>query len=676
MFKRITYLLIVLFLPASITAAVLNFDNLIKLKRLGDFDLSDDGKYIVYSLGEVVFNENRINYDLYLMNLEKKKVVQLTDSETSENSPQWADDNKHVYYLSESKEDNKTKIFRINIDTLNTEHITNFPLSIESFYLSDDGKSMLFTAVVFAECEGDIECSKKKFEEEEKSKVNAQLIDNLLYRHWDRWYDGKYRHLFYYNINSKKYVDVSPNDLEVPPFSLGGERDFDISKDGREIAFVVNRDEDLSTSTNKDIILSQVNTQSQFKLTLNKGYDGYPRFSPNGRYIAYRSQFTPNYESDRFRLILYDRVRNKLYDLTSNFDNWVEEVVWSKDGKYLYFTVDEGGYTPIYRINISNFEKNGFVKREKIVDNIYCYNLKISKDNNLYFAVSSLSEPSDIYSYNGQDIKKLTSYNDKFLSSLSLGDVENIEYSGAERNIQAFIVKPPYFNSGSKYPLLYLIHGGPQSVWSDSWSYRWNAQLFASRGYVVMMPNPTGSVGFGQDFINDVSGDWGGKVYEDLMKGVDFATTLPYVDSSKMGAAGASFGGYMINWIEGHTNRFKALVSHDGVFNIVSFMGSTEELWFPFWEFGGPYWESRQTYEEWSPHNYVENFSTPCLVIHGGLDYRVDLSEGLQLFTALKQMDVPSKFLYFPDEGHWVLKQQNSKLWYNTILDWFDSYLK
>jgi len=278
--------------------------------------------------------------------------------------------------------------------------------------------------------------------------------------------------------------------------------------------------------------------------------------------------------------------------------------------------------------------------------------------------------------YNGENLKKLTTYNDQLLNEIELGEVENITYKGIDQDIQAFIVKPPYVSSGAKYPFLLLIHGGPQSVWNDSWSYRWNAQMFASRGYVVMMPNPTGSVGFGQDFINNISGDWGGKAYEELMKGVDFASQLSYVDASKMGAAGASYGGYMINWIEGHTDRFKALVSHDGVFNLVSFMGSTEELWFPFWEFKGPYWENRDLYEKWSPHNFVENFTTPCLVIHGGLDYRVDLSEGLQLFTALQQMDVPSKLLYLPDEGHWVLKHQNSQLWYNTILDWFDEYVK
>lgn len=675
MLKKIHCIVIFILFPCLLFSKPIDFEDLNKMKRLGDFSLSHNEKYIVYSLSEVLFDENRSNSDLYLLSLNDSKVIKLTETDKSESAPQWSNDDSYIYYISANVE--PAQIFRINISTKNIEKVTDFPLGVESFYLSKDGKTIIFTTTVFYECKGDIECSQNKFREEEKSKVKAQIIDKLLYRHWDKWYNGKYTHLFYYNIGTNNYYDLSPTDLEVPPYSLGGERDFDITSDGKEIAFVVNRDKDLSTSTNKDVVLTRTNSQAQFTLTLNnKGYDGYPRYSPDGKYLAYRSQFTPNFESDRFRLILYDRFNNKLYDLTANFDNWVEEVVWSKDSKYIYFTVDEKGYTPLYRINISDFVKNGKVNREKIIDSHSIYNISVSEKNNIYFAASSLTSPADIYVYNGENIKKLTTYNDALLNELDLGDVENIQYEGVDRPIQAFIVKPPYFNNGTKYPFLYLIHGGPQSVWSDSWSYRWNAQLFASRGYVVMMPNPTGSVGFGQSFINDVSKDWGGKVYEELMKGVDFASSLTYVDSNKMGAAGASFGGYMINWIEGHTDRFKALVSHDGVFNTVSFMGSTEELWFPFWDFGGPYWEKRDIYEKWSPHNYVDNFATPCLVIHGGLDYRVDLSEGLQLFTALQQKEIPSKFLFFPDEGHWVLKHQNSKLWYNTILDWFDSYLK
>ena len=674
MFKKISSFLLLLIFPVLIFSRSLTFDDMMKIKRLGELSLSNDDKYIVFTLEDAMLEENTSNSNLYLLSLDTGELTKLTDTEKSESSPQWSNDNNYVYYISENVD--PAQIFRLNIKTLRSERVTDFPIGIESFYLSKDGKSILFTSTVFVDCKGDVECSKNKMQEEEESKVKAQIIDKLLYRHWNKWYNGKYPHLFYYNLSTNNYIDVSPFDLEVPPFSLGGERDYDIMADGSEIAFVVNRDKDLSTSTNKDIILSKSNIESQFKLTSNEGYDGYPRYSPNGKYIAYKSQFMPRFESDRFRLILYDRLNNKLYDLTANFDNWVEEVVWSKDSKYLYFTVDERGYTPIYRINISDFEKTGKVKREKVIDNVCSYNLNIARNGNVYFAASSLSRPADIYMYNGETLRKLTTYNDQLLNDIDLGEVENIIYRGVDRDIQAFIVKPPYFTSGVKYPFLLLIHGGPQSVWNDSWSYRWNAQMFASRGYVVMMPNPTGSVGFGQDFINDISGDWGGKAFDELMKGVDFAGHLPYVDTNKMGAAGASYGGYMINWIEGHTDRFKALVSHDGVFNIVSFMGSTEELWFPFWEFKGPYWENRDLYEKWSPHNFVENFTTPCLVIHGGLDYRVDLSEGLQLFTALQQKGVQSKLLYFPDEGHWVLKHQNSQLWYNTIFDWFDEYLK
>jgi Tol biopolymer transport system component len=318
----------------------MTFEDLCKMKRLGEFSLSNNDKYIVFTLSEVFLDENRSNSDLYLFNINSGDVKKLTETDKSESSPQWSNDDNYVYYISENVD--PAQIYRINIKTSNTEKVTNFPLGVDSFYLSKDGKTLLFTSTVFVDCKGDIECSQNKFKGEENAKVKAQIIDKLLYRHWNKWYNGKYTHLFFYNINSNNYYDVSSSDLEVPPFSLGGERDFDISPDSTELAFVVNRDSDLSTSTNKDIILSQANSQSQFTLTLkNKGYDGYPRYSPDGKYIAYKSQYTPNYESDRFRLLLYDRINNKSYDLTTNFDNWVEEIVWSRDSKYLYFTVDE-----------------------------------------------------------------------------------------------------------------------------------------------------------------------------------------------------------------------------------------------------------------------------------------------------------------------------------------------
>ena len=676
--KRAIIFFTLFFITASILwAAPITFDDMTKIKRVSSFSLSPDSNFLAVSVGDVLFDENRVNYNIFLINLKNNTIKQITSGDKSDFDPQWSSDGKHIYFLSYKAE--SPQVFRVSSDSYAIDQVTDFAMGVNSFYLSPDSRSILFTSTVYADCKGDDDCNKNRMENEKKSKVKAQVIDTLLYRHWDHWYDGKYSHLYYFNIASKEYHDVAPDDLEVPPYSLGGERDFDISHNGREIAFVLNRDKNLANSTNKDVYrVSTGKGSTPHPLTTNKAYDGYPRYSPDGRYIAYKDQSTPGFEADRFRLILYDKIENKLFNLTDDFDNWVEEIVWSNDSKYLYFTADEKGYTPIYKVDIEYFNKYKEVRKTKLLDQMSCGNLNIAENGDLYFSSSSLERPTDIYllKNNSKTPQKITTFNDNLLSSLDLSEVNYIWYQGVDRKIQAWLLTPPNFSKSNKYPFLYLIHGGPQSVWSDGWSYRWNAQMFASRGYVVMMPNPTGSVGFGQDFINDITGNWGGRVYEELMKGADYAEKLPYVDQNRMGAAGGSFGGFMINWIEGHTDRFKALVSHSGVYNQISMYGSTEELWFPEWEFEGAPWENKALYEKWSPSNFVPNFKTPCLVIHGALDYRVPLSEGLQFFTALQKMGVDSKLLYFPDEGHWVLKQQNSKLWYNTILNWFDGYLK
>jgi dipeptidyl aminopeptidase/acylaminoacyl peptidase len=408
------------------------------------------------------------------------------------------------------------------------------------------------------------------------------------------------------------------------------------------------------------------------------------------------------YESDKFNLVIYERATGKITNLTQNFDRWVGSFVWAPDSKTIYFSAEDKGESPIYALAISGGTPPNVVAAGHDDD------LSVSKDGKtLLFTRMSAQAPNEIASITidnpatiatevrghggcsdghcepvsqaaGLPVTPLTHLNAPVLSQVAMSPLESFWFAGAKKaKVQGFLVKPPNFDANRKYPVKFLIHGGPEGAWGDDWTYRWNAQLFAANGYVVVMINPRGSTGYGQKFTEDIVGDWGGKPYEDLIKGLDYAIkTYPFIDGDRVCALGASYGGYMANWLEGHTTRFKCIVSHDGMFNTESAYGSTEELWFPEWEFKGTPWKSREVYRKWSPALYIQNAKTPMLVVHSQLDYRLDVSEGEQLFTSLQRLGVPSKFLYFPDEGHWILKPQNSQLWYKTVNDWVDQWTK
>ena len=433
----------------------------------------------------------------------------------------------------------------------------------------------------------------------------------------------------------------------------------------------------------------------------NPASDTSPLYSPDGRYIAYHAQQRPGYESDRFRLMLYDRKTGEKRNLTEDFDHWVGTFAWAPDDKTIYFSAGHKRHSLIYAVATT-----GTPYRRSVVGG-YDDDIAVTPDGRtLVFTRNSVKAPVEIYGADasapgcpsktgdvdegkGKDCSlskdwAITHMNDQLLSAIDMSDAEAFWFKGAHGDdVEASLVKPPNFDASKKYPVKFLIHGGPQGAWGDDWSFRWNPELFASptsaqpSGYVVIMINFHGSTGYGQKFIDAINGDWGGAPYEDLMKGLDYAEkTYPFIDKNRECALGASYGGYAINWILGHTDRFKCLVSHDGMFNAESAWGTTEELWFNNWEFKGTPYDNRASYEKWSPHQYAKNFKTPTLVVHGQRDYRLDVSEGFQLFTTLQMEGVPSKMLYFPDEGHWVLKPQNSQLWYKTVNDWVDQWTK
>jgi dipeptidyl aminopeptidase/acylaminoacyl peptidase len=433
-----------------------------------------------------------------------------------------------------------------------------------------------------------------------------------------------------------------------------------------------NTDKDAALSTNSDLFIVALNGQEARRITTRTGADTSPVYSPDGKYIAWRSQARAGYESDLWELWLYDRSNGSTKRIASDFPNWIQSVTWGPNSRSLFITAPENGDTVLYELTLDG-------EPRKLTTDGTAGHIEVSPDGQtFYLDWQSLDRPTEIYSLRrGGNLNRLTQHNDKTLASLNLGATSDVYWTGADdARIQSHLVLPPNFDASKKYPAILLIHGGPQGAWGDSWSYRWNPQMFAARGYVVLAPNPRGSSGFGQKFVEEISRDWAGKVYVDLMNGVDWLAAQPYVDATRLGAAGGSYGGYMVNWILGHSDRFKALVSHAGLFNLSSMYGVTEELWFPEWEFAGTPWDNPELYEKWSPHRFVKNFKTPTLIVHGELDYRVPVGEGFQLFTALQRRGIPSRLLYFPDEGHWVLKPQNSKLWHEQVLGWFDEYLK
>jgi len=684
MSRRIALIVILLSSVLSLAEArhPFTFEDMMNLKRVGEPIVSPDGKWVAFSAVEVSLAENKKTPHLWVVPIAGGEAVQLTSGQAGEDRPRFAPDGKRLAYVSAV--DGSSQIWTVGFDTAtgkltgDPKRITNISTEADGEIWSPDGGSILFVSQVYPECKDDA-CNKKKDEERANSKVKASIFTRLFYRHWNHYYEGKRSHLFIVPADGGEARDITPGDHDVPPFSLGGQDDYAFSPREPVLAYTSNIDEVEATSTNNEVFITNytphVGGPPAKRLSVSKGSDSTPLFSPDGRYVAWRMQVRPGYESDKFRLVVYDRGGPaKITNLTENFDRWVDSFVWSPDSKRLYFTAEDKGESPIYTVAVTGGKVQELVRGQNS-------DLTVTPDGKtLVFGRMSAMAPTEIYAFNLQEKKAtpLTHINEAVLSQVTMQPLESFWFTGSmQAKVQGFLIKPPDFDAKKKYPVKFLIHGGPQGAWGDSWSYRWNAELFAANGYVVIMINPRGSTGYGQKFIDDINGDWGGRAYLDLMMGLDYAEKkYPFIDKTRECALGASYGGYMINWLEGHTTRFKCLVSHDGMFNAESAYGSTEELWFNEWEFKGTPWTNRPMYQKWSPHTYAAAFKTPILVIHGQKDYRLDVSEGFQMFTTVQRLKVPSKMLYFPDEGHWVLKPQNSQLWYKAVNEWVEQWTK
>jgi len=679
--KRIfTFAVISLFAMVTFAFAQerrLTIDELLKVRRVGDPQISPKGDLVAFTITDVDQADNKSTTQIYLVPLGGGETRQLTNDEHSSASPRWSPDGEKLAFVS--ARDGDDEIWTIDVSSGALKKITTISTGAGDPVWSPDGKWLAFVSDIYPECRDDA-CNKRRAEQVAQNKVKAHVAERLLYRHWKSWKNGMRTHVFVVASAGGEARDLTPGDYDAPPFSLGGPTDYAFSPDSSELAFVSNHDKVEATSTNADVWLISVKGGTPKNITAaNHGYDGSPQYSPDGKYLAYRSQVTPGYESDRFRLMIYERKTGRAQSISESLDSNIDEFTFAPDSKNIYLTAEERGRAPIYSVAVTG----GPIKKV-VTEGGANGDVHLTKDGNtLVFSRSSMTRPAEIYRANadGSATTALTTTNDSFISSFNLKPAEEVTWTGGlGAKVAGWIVKPPNFSPGRKYPLVVLIHGGPQGAWNDNWGYRWNPQIYANNGYVVFMPNPRGSTGYGQKFVAEISGDWGGKVFTDISNGVAMAANLPYVDKTRIGAAGASYGGYMINWIEGHNNdprfHYKVLVSHDGVYNLAAMYGVTEELWFPEWEFKGTPWTNPAMYDRWSPHKFVQNFKTPVLIITNTLDYRVPEGEGLQFFTAVQRMGVESKLLDFPDEGHWVTKPANSAFWHKTVLDWLDKHLK
>ncbi|MEP6946759.1 MAG: S9 family peptidase [Acidobacteriota bacterium] len=679
--KRILFSLLFAVCAASAAYPQLTFtiNDLINVKRVADPQLSPDGRTVAFTIGIVNKDANKTLNQIYTMSIDGSSQHQITNGAGSSGSPRWSPDGKRIAFTTGGQ------IWTMKMDGGDREQVTRISGGADGPVWSRDGKWIAFGSDVFPACKSD-DCNKAEDERIEKSKMQAHVTERLLFKHWVEWRDRKRTHVFVVSSKGGPARDMTPGDFDSPPYAAASGVDYSFSPDGSRIVYIRNPDKVEATSTNSDIYIVPTNGGEPKNITIGmNGYDASPVYTPDGKYLLFRSQATPTFEADRWRIMRYNTQSGEIVELTRGFDQQVDEMLVSPDSKTIYFTAGQRGHSPIFSVPVEpDFRLKIATPVSQIADVGAIGGLNLTPDGRtLVFSWSAVNAPADIYRIgsDGSGLKPLTQANAEALKAFRLQKVEDVEWSGAlNQKIHGYLLKPANFNPTTKYPLIVLIHGGPQGAWSDNWGYRWNPQIFANAGYVVFMPNPRGSTGYGQKFVNDISGDWGGKAVIDITNGVAQVSKMPFVDHERIGAAGASYGGYMVDWLLGHNNdprfKFKAFVSHAGVYNLESMATATEELWFVNWEFKGFPWENSVLYSKWSPHKFAKNFSTPTLVTAGEIDYRVPVDQSLQLFTTLQLKNVPSKLVIFPDEGHWILKPQNSEFWYNNVLDWFARYLK
>ena len=648
-------------------------EDLYRIKSVSDLHVSPDGKWVVYTLGVSDLPRAKHSSHIWMMAIDGTGLRQMTQGDKNENSPAFSPDGKWIAFISDR--DGNDNLYLLPVGGGEAKKLTDISTGVADPLWSPDGKSIAFSTDVYPECGSDDACNKKIATRWQEGPLKAHMANELLYRHWTQWKDGTRTHIFLADVANGNVRDLTPGDFDSPAFELAGPLQYDFSPDSKEFAYVSNHDKHPESSTNKDIWVAPVNSarpEARNITASNPAFDGTPRYSPDGRYIAYRLQKQPGYESDLFRLGLYDRSTGSSTVLTEQFQNWIDDFKWASDSKSIFFAGEVEGQVPIYRLDLSTKQITQ-VLADKTIDD---FELTPAGDRMVYGA-RSVGKPVELYSVpieggKAGGISQLSQVNTQITDQVDIRPAETMWVDGASGSkIEVFIVKPHDFDPNKKYPLILNVHGGPQDQWEDSFRGDW--QVYPGAGYVVAFSNPHGSTGYGQKFTSEISGDYGGYVFDDLMEVTDTLEKLPYVDSTRMGAMGWSYGGYMMDWFEGHTTRFKAIASMMGLFDLRSFYGATEELWFPEWDLKGVPWTSDQ-YQRFSPSYYVKDFKTPCLVISGERDYRVPYTQSLQFYTSLQKMNVPSRLLIYSNAGHWPSWYEMA-LYYTAHLDWFHKYL-
>jgi dipeptidyl aminopeptidase/acylaminoacyl peptidase len=654
----------------------ITFQDMLRMHRVSEPQISPDGKWVAYTVSTPDMDANRNASNIWMVPTAGGESIQLTQS-GHDSSPVWSPDGKTIAFLS--SRDGDSQVYLLSMDGGEAHALTHLSTGADIVKWSPDGKTIAFTSGVYPDCSDDA-CNKKKDDEKEKNKVKAHVAEHLLYRHWTHWNEGKRGHLFIVGLDGDSAPrDLTPGaDYDVPPDQRGGPEDINFSPEGKEICFTAVTDKIEAISTNGDLFIVPVAGGEPKRITTQSGFDGNPVYSPDGKYIAFHAQLTAEYEADRWRLMLYDRSTGKIQNLSETFDRSANGLVWSADSKDIYFTAENETLQPVYSIPACSCGEP-----KKVISEGFNTAFSLSNDGKtMAFERTSLTMPAEIFvgSTDGAGVRQISHQNDAILAGLEMNAPETFWFDSAgATKVQAMLIRPPKFDATKKYPLLVLLHGGPQTMWSNAWGYRWNAQVFSAAGYVTLMINRRGSTGYGQKFTDEITNDWGGKAYLDVMNGVDYTLKkYPFADGTRMAAAGGSYGGYMANWIATHNGRFKAIISHAGIYDKVS-MYATEELWFEEHDMQGEPWTNPESYKKWAPSTYATElgkFKTPTLVVAGERDYRVPYTQSLEFFSALQRQGVPSKLVVFPDEGHWVLKPQNSQFWYKTFLDWLALYLK
>jgi dipeptidyl aminopeptidase/acylaminoacyl peptidase len=671
-------LAVLLLAPVAAAAEPFTAEHLVRIDRVGPPVLAPSGGTVAYAVRHTDMQADRGRFDLWVSSVAGGEPRRLTSHEANDTDPAWSNDRRFVWFLSGRS--GSTQVWRIPIDGGEAEQVTDLPLDVGTFRLAPTGDRLVVSVSIYPDC-ADLACTAKRAEQQSEAKVSARRYDALFVRHWDYWLDERRSQLFSIALDADgavagEPINVSRIDADVPSRVWGGNEEYAISPDSRTVYFAARiRDSKEPLSTNFDIYAAPMNGDGapENLTAANEAWDTQPRLSPNGTQLAYLAMTRPGFEADRFRVMLRDLDSGNTRVLTEAWDRSPASFAFVPNGSALLLNAQDLGQESLFRLDLDGSEPQRIVSTGTV-------SAFDTDGERVVYAYDDLDSPAELYvaDLDGDGATQITHFGDRTLGDVSFGEYEQFTFAGAEGDtVHGYVVKPAEYRQGRRYPVAFLIHGGPQGSFSNNFHYRWNPQTYAGQGFAAVFIDFHGSTGYGQDFTDSITQDWGGRPLEDLKLGLAAALErYAFLDGDRVCALGASYGGYMVNWIAGQwADRFRCLVNHDGILDQRSMYYATEELWFPEWENGGPYFAVPEKHEEFNPVRFVDRWRTPMLVIHGELDYRVPLTQGLATFTALQRRGIESRLIVFPDENHWVLKPNNSVYWHAQVNAWLHRYL-